>query len=194
MIQIKNLKLKIKNCGIPSGYYYNVPKASPRGSARRALLIFAFCIFNFAFVCSAPAWAETGQELVEKAAELDGKTIEFQGEVVGDVMLRGEHAWINVNDGTRTIGVWIKKSQAENIEFTGDYNYLGDMVKLTGVFHRACSVHGGDLDIHAEKFAVAQKGELIDHPVNPAKAVIAGILFIAVIGAIFLPSRLKTKS
>jgi hypothetical protein len=153
-----------------------------------SLLSVAICIWSL------PALAETGQELVEKAAALDGKTVEFQGEVVGDVMIRGEHAWINVNDGTRTIGVWIKKSQAESIEFTGDYNHLGDMVKLSGIFHRACPMHGGDLDIHAEKFAVAQKGELIDHPVNPAKAVIAGILFFMVIGAIFLPGRLKTKS
>jgi hypothetical protein len=43
-------KSKIKNCCIPSGCYYNVPKASPRGSARRALLIFAFLFFIFTFV------------------------------------------------------------------------------------------------------------------------------------------------
>jgi hypothetical protein len=130
-----------------------------------------------------PAWAETGQELVDKAAEFDGKTVEMQGEVIGDVMVRNQHAWINVNDGTRTIGIWVKQGLVENIKYVGDYNHLGDMVKFSGVFNRACSQHGGDLDVHADKLVIAQEGDLIDHPVSPFKIAAAIILFVITLGS-----------
>jgi hypothetical protein len=144
---------------------------------------------------SSPAWAETAQELIEKAAEFDGKTVKMQGEVVGDIMVRGEYAWINVNDGTRTIGIWVKKGLVENIKYVGDYNHLGDMVKFSGVFHRACRQHGGDLDIHAEKLVIAQHGDLVDHPVSPAKIAAALILFIITLGThLFFVAKKRFKS
>ncbi|MFC1637524.1 DNA-binding protein [Candidatus Margulisiibacteriota bacterium] len=141
-----------------------------------------------------PALAETGQELVEKAAEFDGKQVEMQGEVIGDVMVRGEYAWINVNDGTRTIGIWVKKGLVENITYVGDYNHLGDMVKFSGVFHRACRQHGGDLDVHAAKLEIAQEGDLVDHPVSPYKIAAAVLLFVLTLGShLFFVAKKRFK-
>ncbi|MCM8823992.1 MAG: DNA-binding protein, partial [Candidatus Omnitrophica bacterium] len=48
-------------------------------------------------------------KLIGNAKEYDGKIIIYEGEVIGDIMLRGKYAWINVNDGKGTIGVWVDR-------------------------------------------------------------------------------------
>lgn len=145
-------------------------------------------------VCSIPATAKTisSNELIEKAQLYDGKTIEFQGEVIGDIMARGNYAWLNVNDGTQAIGVWAEKGQVQKIKRSGDYKYIGDEIKIIGVFHRACPDHGGDLDIHAREIHIAEAGHKTDHPINSTKALIAAILFIAILALILIPRLFKS--
>ncbi len=136
----------------------------------------------------------SGNDLVENAKLYDGKTIEFQGEVIGDIMARGKHAWLNVNDGSRAIGIWTSKELTQKIKHIGGYRYLGDKIKVIGVFNRACSQHGGDLDIHATEISILERGEKIEHPVNPVKAALALILFVAALAAVFYPMILKARS
>jgi len=84
----------------------------------------------------------------------------YEGEVIGDVMGRGEYAWINVHDGQNAIGVWIDKALTKDILYTGSYQGRGDWLEISGTFQRACNLHGGDLDIHAQaikKLAQAEK-------------------------------------
>jgi aspartyl/asparaginyl-tRNA synthetase len=156
------------------------------------------CILLFTFVCylSLPSQATvvSGNQLVEDALHYDGARIEYVGEVVGDMMARGEYVWLNVNDGTRAIGIWAEKKLVKNIKKTGSYNYIGDKVKVVGDFHRACPEHGGDLDIHAEKLSVIEEGHKVEHPLNPAKIVVAIILLLAVLALIFIPRVLKPSS
>ena len=42
---------------------------------------------------SSPCFAVTGNDLVDKAHSYDGRIVAYQGEVIGDIMLRGEYAW-----------------------------------------------------------------------------------------------------
>jgi hypothetical protein len=93
----------------------------------------------------------------------------YQGEAIGDIMLRGEHAWVNVHDGKNAIGVWVKKDLAGNITFTGSYKFKGDIIEVEGTFNRSCAMHGGDLDIHAEGIAVIQRGRAVDEVVSLSK-------------------------
>ena len=86
--------------------------------------------------------------LVENAFELDGKQVTVQGEAIGEVLERGEYSWININDTTNAIGIWAKQSDINQIQHYGDYKHKGDIVRITGEFHRACPEHGGDVDIH----------------------------------------------
>jgi len=136
----------------------------------------------------------SANQLVEDALHYDGASIEYVGEVVGDIMARGEYVWLNVNDGSRAIGIWAEKKLVKNIEKTGSYNYIGDKVKVVGDFHRACPEHGGDLDIHAETISVIEEGHKIEHALNPTKIVVAIILLLAVLALIFLPRILKPSS
>jgi outer membrane protein insertion porin family len=83
--QIKNLKLKTKNKCIN---YYKMPKASPRGSARRAYISFAFCILSFTFVMFAgPANAQTFRTLPEKLGTIEVSPLITGIEIRGNFLI-----------------------------------------------------------------------------------------------------------
>ncbi len=175
---------------------------------RPALLVFS--ILMTLAVCVSPASAKTisSSELIEKNRFYDGKTISFQGEVVGDVMVRGENAWIHLNDdrygsenveeGSKLEGynsghaVWCRASDVESIEYVGDYKNSGDVVEVNGVFNRACAEHGGDMDIHADGVELVRRGHAVSHPFNAQRALIALILGAAGL-SLFLANRAQVQ-
>ena len=112
------------------------------------------------------AQAISSSELINNAKEYDGRMVSYSGEIIGDIMARKEHSWVNVNDGKNAIGIWIKKEQIKDIIYTGSYNAKGDLVEITGVFHRSCVEHGGDLDIHAQTITKISSGNKISHALN----------------------------
>ena len=130
-------------------------------------------------------------ELINNAKQYDGKLVIYEGEVIGDVMLRGEYAWINVNDEKNAIGIWIKKELIKDIVYTGSYKVGGDLVEITGKFNRSCVEHGGDLDIHAQSITKISSGNKTPHSVN--KEEINLILFLSGIITVVFLLRLITK-
>lgn len=84
------------------------------------------------------------------------KTIEYEGEIIGDIMKRGSYTWINVHDDANAVGVWVPAMEMGNVKYSGQYKYTGDIIRVTGTFHRACIEHGGDMDIHAEKLEIVK--------------------------------------
>ena len=121
-------------------------------------------------------------ELINNAKDYDGKSVTYTGEVIGDVMLRGEFAWVNINDGDNALGVWMSASLAKEIKFTGNYKSRGDNLEIVGIFHRACLEHGGDLDIHAQALRKLGEGRVINQKFNSDKRNLSLIL----LGALFL--------
>ncbi|MDD5131028.1 MAG: DNA-binding protein [Candidatus Omnitrophica bacterium] len=112
----------------------------------------------------------TSLDLLNNAKQYDGKVISYKGEVIGDVMIRGDYAWLHVNDGTIAIGIWIHKTMLQDIRYSGNYHIKGDIVEVSGTFHRSCLEHGGDLDIHASEIKKITSGSLDIHPVSKKKA------------------------
>lgn len=100
----------------------------------------------------------SSQQMVEMAKDYDGRELEYEGEVVGDIMYRGGYAWLSINDGYSSIGVWCPTELAKGIISLGGPSFRGDIVRVRGIFHRACNLHGGDLDIHAVELVVLSKG------------------------------------
>lgn len=158
-------------------------KAAPRKALRLALS-FALALFPAGFAAGqaidgaidrttgqglpgapgapgAPA-AETvaaqSSELVEKARLLDGKKILFEGEAIGDPLLRGDHAWVNVLGDAYAIGIWMTGRDKSGIFRYGSWASSGDRVSIMGTFHRACPEHGGDMDIHADSVTITGRG------------------------------------
>jgi hypothetical protein len=159
-----------------------------------------------AFAQTGPAGPSSG-ELVETPREFDGETIEFTGEVIGEVMVRGEYAWIHLNDdaymlrnveegaelgGYNTgMPIWLPANEAENIVFVGGYKYQGDIAEVTGTFNAACSQHGGDMDIHATSLKVVTPGRRALDPVHPWKIVLALGLALTAAGLWFADRRAR---
>lgn len=150
---------------------------------RLASYLFLFVLFVlFALLAFAPspAWAigKTSTDLIENSKKHDQKEIIYQGEAVGDVMIRGSFAWVNVNDGVNAMGVWVKASEAKQIKYLGSYKFRGDIVRINGTFNRACREHGGDMDVHANDLKIVKSGHPVEHPVHREKLIVAIILFL----------------
>jgi hypothetical protein len=114
----------------------------------------------------------TSLELINNAKQYDGKTVSYRGEVIGEVMVRGDYSWLHVNDGIIAIGIWAPKTMVQGVLYAGDYHKKGDIVEVLGIFHRSCSEHGGDLDIHASEIKTITPGNLVIRPISRKKAYI----------------------
>lgn len=126
-------------------------------------------------------------DMVEKAKELDGKTLDVKGEAIGEPLKRGKYTWVNICDGNGTsIGIYMKTEDAKKINYYGNSKVKGDILIVSGKFSRACKEHGGDLDIHVDMIDVEKPGHKIVEEVQKDKLIYAAVLtFIAVIASIF---------
>jgi hypothetical protein len=118
------------------------------------------------------AQISTSLDLLNNAKQYDGKVVSYKGEVIGDVMIRGDYAWLHVNDGTIAIGIWTPKTMIQDILYAGNYHKKGDIVEVFGTFHRSCLEHGGDLDIHAIEIRKITPGNFDIHPISRKKVYI----------------------
>jgi len=164
-------------------------------------------LFAVLLLGAMPAYAQTASpnehtsgELVEEPKRFDGTEVEFKGEVIGEVMVRGENAWIHINDdayylknveeGAKLGGlnsgmaVYLPARLTDPIAYYGDYKHEGDIVTIKGTFNAACAQHGGDMDIHAQELNVNVPGHTVVDQVMPwklalaaAMALLAGVLF-----------------
>ena len=108
-------------------------------------------------------------ELIEKAPQYDKKVITLEAEAIGEMLERGDKAWVNINDGTGAVGVYIDKKEAEKIKTWGNYHSIGDTVKVTGVFYRAYNAQGGDLAIEGNSIERIKEGEQKHYTVDKGK-------------------------
>jgi hypothetical protein len=146
---------------------------------KRAIGLIFFC----GTVCYAQPISST--ELINNAREYDGKSVVYAGEVIGDVMARGDFVWVNINDGENAMGVWLNKEFAGEIQFAGSYHAKGDRVEITGVFHRGCIQHGGDMDIHAQDIRKISPGRPVREELDTSKRnftfILLGVLCLVLI-------------
>jgi hypothetical protein len=138
------------------------------------------------------AQAFSSSDLIGNAKQYDGKVVVYEGEVVGDVMRRGDYAWVNIFDGHNAIGAWIPWSMAKGIVFTGDYRSRGDGLEVIGIFHNSCLEHGGDLDIHVQSVRKVAAGRIIRENLNTDKKN-AAALFLGVLCLVWILTQLKTR-
>ena len=129
-------------------------------------------------------------DLINEAAKWDGEKVIYVGEAVTAVMDRGTYSWVNLNDGSNAIGVWTVARLLKHIKHTGDYRNKGDIVEVTGTFHRACKMHGGDMDIHAYGVKILKRGYRMHENVDTARiGYSAAILMLVLISAVIFRKR-----
>lgn len=143
---------------------------------KKALI--AISVTGIICLCSGSCLADevSSNELLNNSRDHDGRSVVYQGEVVGDMLVRGDHAWLSVNDGSNAIGVWVRSDLLETIQNVGGYTAKGDTIAVTGVFHRSCRLHGGDLDIHAEGLRLIAVGRQIPHIIDKKTLVLVSQL------------------
>lgn len=167
---------------------------------RRRLLAVAFAFCSLGVLAGAGTiYASSDQApasiagLAGKSREMDGIQVRLVAEAVGDVMVRGDYAWLNVLDASGSaIGVYLQKDEALKVRILGSYFWKGDVVDLTGTFHYACPEHDGDPDIHADSLAVVEQGHRVYHPVETSRAVFGSAL-IVLAGVMGLAVRTRTS-
>ena len=141
---------------------------------------------------------------VSKGLFWNGRTITFHGEAIGEVMVRGDYAWIHLNDDAYMVknveegaklggynsgmAVWVPSALTKSIDTYGDYQHEGSIVEIDGVFNGACKEHGGDMDIHATSLKLLVPGHEVADPVPVWKAVLA-VVIAAVAGLLFWVER-----
>ena len=164
------------------------------------ILVIATALLSLTLACNTATADERVpiKDLIENMKKYDGKTVTIGGEAIGDLMVRGTHAWFTVDDdpysnksiegGGALVGmsnvsmsVWADKIDTENIKILGGYKNKGAMVRVTGVFHRACQEHGGDTDIHAFSVEVIGPGHPFSHHFQYGK-----LLAVLILGALVI--------
>lgn len=154
-----------------------------------AALSCAVLASNTSLALASPPSVSSG-ELVENAARWDGERIVFEGEAIGDAMVRGADAWLHVNDdayaelpipaGGAPRGynsghaILAPASEAEKVTAFGSYRTRGDIVRVTGVFRAADPRHGGDMLIEAESVELLESGFAIRREIPRWKLLLLG--------------------
>lgn len=124
--------------------------------------------------CSASNYTRI-DDLIQKSNEFNNKTVTIKAEVIGERLNREKFTWINVSDGTNAIGIWMKLDESKNIYRYGNYKEKGDIIEVTGIYHKNCIEHGGDVDIHADSVRVIEKGYIKNKPIEKNKVELAVI-------------------
>lgn len=148
-------------------------------------------------------------QLVEKNKQYNGQTVTFTGEAIGEVMVRGDYAWIHLNDdaymeanveeGAKLGGynsgmaIWVPSALTKQIDTYGDYKHEGSIVQVTGTFNAACKEHGGDMDIHATSVTMIRPGHVVDDPVPAWKAALAAAMVLLAGGLYWFERRTRSR-
>lgn len=185
---------------------------SMRTLAASAVMVTALVLAGFS---GTPALAAvspnkpSSADLVEQPKVWDGKAVTFRGEAIAEAMVRGDMAWLHLNDdgyhlenveeGSGLQGynsgmpVWLPAGLAGQVETFGDYKHQGEVVEVRGIFNAACAVHGGDMDIHATELRRVLAGRRVNYRVHPWKIAVA-IALSLLAAALWLASRNATGS
>src|SRR3989338_7666408 len=123
-------------------------------------------ILLFLFLFSVPAKAQpysvqTIREIINGARGFDGKSVVVRGEAFGHVMPRGDFAWVNVEDATGQIGIWLPLEEVRKISHLGNYHKRGDIVEACGIFFRADPGLEGETVVRARQLTVGSRGDAI---------------------------------
>ncbi len=152
---------------------------------RMATLIGILFIISPLSLCQSAADTTPINTLIEKALELGGYEVTVQGEAIGECMNRGEYSWVNINDTSNAIGIWLHSDDAKKIQYFGNYQNKGDILRMTGTFYRACIEHGGEADLHCSTFEIVEKGHPVREQISVAK-IVATVFFLSLASLLLL--------
>lgn len=123
----------------------------------------------------------TATEIITQIDKFNGKEVVLRGEAAVEPLERGDFVWLNVFDGSISIGVWMKKELITPIKFYSGYKTRGDIIEVVGTAYRADPDTNGELDIKATSLKVIEQGGKIPE-YFPAWKIILAILLLGITG------------
>jgi len=144
---------------------------------RKATLV-SLAIF---WVLCGKASAQRLDEIFKYKNIFDGKEVEVEGVLIGDIIKKRESVFVNLKSGSYFIGLYIPYAQAKEIKFSRRFSQEPDYVKVRGVFHKECPQHLGATDIHVEELTVLKRGRRVMFPFPKEK-----LIFVYILGGVAL--------
>lgn len=171
---------------------------------------FVRVIFLATVVLFVPAPASAGEEvsvaeILELGAELAGKEITVEGELVGDYGFRADDSmWTQLNDDAYVdqplreggspaganvgIAVRIPAELAAFLDPPGRYRNRGPVVRVAGIWKYHDPARQGESYLAVQSLTVTEPGRRLDEEINWT-VVIFGALFLAGAGGVTLLTR-----
>lgn len=146
----------------------------------------------------------TSNDLYDCPQSWDERRVRYVGEVVGGLLSRGEVVWTQVNDdvygdqgaplpthrdfrgGNAGVGVLLPAADAAAIRWVGGPGQHGDVVVVTGVFHRVDESSGEVAVIIAEQASVLRAGRELTVPPAPGRSIVAVVFALLALGLTWL--------
>lgn len=139
----------------------------------------------------------------------DGKLVRYVGEPVGEVLQRGSHAWVHLNDDVYSqtaplprrpdfagnnsgIGVRLPANGAAAIDHVGGPSHRGDRIVVEGRFHRTLSATADTMAIDAQRVRQLRPGGPIERRVLADRQLAAAALGVLAV-AMVLGERLVAR-
>lgn len=147
-----------------------------------------------------PTVTVSSEDLYDCPSVYDGRSVRYEGEVVGALLHRSDGAWTQLNDdlyagalgplplhrdyrgANAGVGVFLPAALADRVETVGGPRARGDVLTVVGTFHRVDPDSREVAVIRAETASVARAGEPFDHDPLPDRRLVGIVLALAAVG------------
>jgi len=155
----------------------------------------ALCLFFT--LCTFTVYAHTLQELSDDPVSFDDTMVTFEAEVIGEPLKGNGGIWLNLSSNGFNIGVFLPDSEkVRAIQHFGAYNTQGDIVRVSGRFHKDCPMHH-ERDVHVQRLEVVRRGYVKSETIPKSKVIVSLILAIiclTLVGCYFLKIKYGTRA
>lgn len=163
----------------------------------KTVLVGAMIAALFLFQIPADAAEEVSvTELIEMSAELAGKEVTVEGELVGDYGFRDDGwMWTQLNDdvyveqplreggspagGNTGIGIRMPIDMARDLDDPGGYRRRGPVVQVTGIWKYHDPERQGESFLEVAGLEVTEPGRQLEEKGNPMAAAVGVVLIVA---------------
>ena len=114
-----------------------------------------FVVLAFIFFAG-KGYSQAVESILKHKDFFDRKSVSVEGEVVGDIIKRGNHSIVNLKDGSFFIGLVLTPEQVHSIEFTRTSQSRGDLVKAEGIFYKEYPELSGESIISVKDLVVVK--------------------------------------
>ena len=142
-------------------------------------------------------------ELIECPSLFDGRVVRYEGEAVGEVLLRPGRAWVHINDdlyarqlgpvaehrtvagGNSGMAISMPRDDAVKV-LPGSFRRVGTGVAVVGTFLRADPEDGGSPAIVATDVEIVREPRTIEQKVSVVRVIVAAAMAAVVLALLLL--------